>query len=78
MKPPSIWAVVNADGLRAIIHGVEQTKSFDTKKISDFLHTLKDFEGITGPVTFREDGERIGAKFMVYQIQKNGSYKVIQ
>ena len=78
MKPPSIWAVVNADGLRAIIHGVEQTKSFDTKKISDFLHTLKDYEGITGPVTFRDDGERIGATFMVYNIQKDGSYKVIK
>ncbi|RXK00907.1 branched chain amino acid ABC transporter substrate-binding protein [Arcobacter sp. CECT 8986] len=78
MKPPSIWAVVNADGLRAIMHGVEETKSFDTKKISNYLHTLKDFPGITGPVTFREDGERIGAKFMVYEIQKDGSYKVIE
>ncbi|UTJ06909.1 branched-chain amino acid ABC transporter substrate-binding protein [Arcobacter roscoffensis] len=77
MKPPSIWAVVNADGLRAIMHGVEQTKSFDTKKISDYLHTLKDYPGITGPVTFRNDGERIGAKFMVYSIQKDGSYKVV-
>lgn len=77
MKPPSIWAVVNADGLRAIMHGVEQTKSFDTKKISDFLHNLKDYPGITGPVTFRNDGERIGAKFMVYEIQKDGSYKVL-
>lgn len=77
MKPPSIWAVVNADGLRAIIHGVEATNSFDTKKISDYLHTLKDFKGITGPVTFRDDGERIGATFMVYSIQKDGSYKVI-
>lgn len=77
MKPPSIWAVVNADGLRVILHGVEQTKSFDTKKISDYLHnTMKDFEGITGPVNFREDGERIGASLMVYQIQKDNSYKV--
>lgn len=77
MKPPSIWAVVNADGLRAIIHGVEKTKSFDTKKIADYLHTLKNFNGITGPVTFREDGERVGAKFMVYEIQEDNSYKVV-
>jgi len=77
MKPPSIWAVVNADGLRAIMHGVEVTKGFDTKKISEYLHTLKDYPGITGPVTFRNDGERIGAKFMVYSIQKDGSYKVV-
>jgi len=75
-KPPSIWAVVNADGLRVIMHGVEQTKSFDTKKISDYLHGMKDFPGITGPVNFRADGERIGASLLVYTIQKDGSYKV--
>ena len=76
MKPPSIWAVVNADGLRAVIHGVEQTKSFDTKKISDYIRNMKDFPGITGPFNIREDGERIGASLMVYEIQKDGTYKV--
>lgn len=76
MKPPSIWAVVNADGLRAVIEGVEQTKSFDTKKISDYIRSMKDFPGITGPFNIREDGERVGASLMVYEIQKDGSYKV--
>ena len=77
MKPPSIWAVVNADGLRAVIEGVEKTNSFDTKKISDYIRNdMKDFPGITGPFNIREDGERVGASLMVYQIQKDGSYKV--
>ncbi len=77
MKPPSIWAVVNADGLRAVMEGVEKTNSFDTKKISDYIRNdMKDFPGITGPFNIREDGERIGASLMVYQIQNDGSYKV--
>lgn len=76
MKPPSIWAVVNADGLRAVMEGVEKTKSFDTKKISDYIRSMKDFPGITGPFNIREDGERVGASLMVYKIQKDGSYKV--
>ncbi len=77
MKPPSIWAVVNADGLRAVMEGVEKTKSFDTKKISDYIRNdMKDFPGITGPFNIREDGERVGASLMVYQIQNDGSYKV--
>lgn len=77
MKPPSIWAVVNADGLRAVMEGVEKTNSFDTKKISDYIRKdMKDFPGITGPFNIREDGERVGASLMVYQIQDDGSYKV--
>ncbi|RXJ89215.1 branched chain amino acid ABC transporter substrate-binding protein [Arcobacter sp. CECT 8983] len=77
MKPPSIWAVVNADGLRAVMEGVEKTNSFDTKKISEYIRNdMKDFPGITGPFNIREDGERVGASLMVYQIQEDGSYKV--
>lgn len=73
----SVWAIMNVDGLRAIVHAAEQTKSLDTKTISDYLHTLKDFPGITGPVTFRNDGERINTKFNVYEVQADNSYKII-
>ncbi len=78
MDPPSIWPVTNADGLRVIFHAAEKLKTVDTKKISDYLHTLKNFPGITGPVNFRDDGERIGAKFVVYEMSNNGTKKVIE
>ncbi len=77
MNVASIWSLMNVDGLRAILHAIEETKSTDTKKISDYLHTLKDFKGITGPVSFDETGERINAKFNVYEIQNDKSYKII-
>ncbi len=75
--PSSVWALMNVDGLSAILHAVKETKSLDTKTISNYLHTLKDFPGITGPITFREDGERINTKFNVYEIQADNSYKII-
>lgn len=75
--PASVWALMNIDGLKAIVHGIEETESFDPKTISNFLHTLEDFPGITGPVTFREDGERINTKFNVYEVQADNSYKII-
>ncbi len=75
--PSSVWALMNVDGLSAIVYAVKQTKTLDTKKISDYLHTLRDFPGITGPISFREDGERINTKFNVYEIQANGKYKII-
>ena len=79
MDPPSIWPVTNADGLRAVIEGVEQTKSFDTKKISDYIrNTMTDFPGITGPFNIREDGERVGAKFVVYNMKNDGTKEVVK
>jgi branched-chain amino acid transport system substrate-binding protein len=78
MDPPSIWPVTNADGLRAVIEGVEKTQSFDTKKISDYIrNTMKDFPGITGPFNIREDGERVGAKFVVYRMKNDGTKDVV-
>lgn len=76
-EPASIWALMNVDGMLAILHAMEELKTEDTKKISSFLHKLADFPGITGPVSFRDDGERINTKFNVYQIQDNKSYKII-
>lgn len=75
--PASVWALMNVDGLRAILHASETLKTTDTKKISDFLHKLKDFPGITGPVSFDERGERINTKFNVYEVQEDFSYKII-
>lgn len=75
--PSSVWALMNVDGLRAILHTMEQEKTEDTKKISDSMHKMKDFPGITGPVTFREDGERIGAGYMTYEVQADNKYKIV-
>lgn len=78
MNPPSIWPVTNADGFRAIIEAIEKTKSLDTKVISDYIRNdMKDFPGITGPFNIREDGERVGAKFVVYELKNDGTKKVV-
>jgi branched-chain amino acid transport system substrate-binding protein len=77
MMPPSIWTLFNADGLRAIMYAIEKTKTTDTKKLAAFLHNLKDFPGITGPITFTKDGERAGSRFMAYEIYNNNQYKVV-
>lgn len=75
--PASIWTLMNIDGLLVILHAMEKLQTKDTKKISDYLHTLADYPGITGPVSFRDDGERINTKFNVYQIQEDNSYKIV-
>lgn len=77
MMPPSIWTLLNVDGMRAIIHAMESNQSFDTKKAADFLHKLKDYPGITGNISFAPDGNRIGSGYMTYRVQKDGSYEIV-
>ncbi len=73
--PPSIWGLMNIDGMRAIIHGMEQTKSFDAKKVVDYLHNMSTpLEGITGQIAFAKDGNRKGGAYVVKKIQADGTY----
>jgi branched-chain amino acid transport system substrate-binding protein len=73
--PPSIWGLMNIDGMRAIIHAMEQNKSFDTKKAADYLHNMSTpLEGITGSIAFAKDGNRKGGAYVVKKIQADGSY----
>jgi len=77
-NPASIWTLFNADGLRAILYAIEQTKSLDTKKIANYLHyKLKDFKGITGPISFAPNGERVGSAYMAYIIGPDLKYHIV-
>ena len=75
--PPSIFTLTNADGMRAIVKAVQETKSFDPDKVAGYLHGLRDFPGITGPLGFDKNGERLGSAFQAFEIQPDGSYKTI-
>ncbi len=76
--PPSIWTLMNADGMRAIVYAMEQTGSFDTKEAVDYLHAMTEpMPGITGPLQFASDGNRIGSSYMTFEILEDGSYDVV-
>lgn len=75
--PPSIYTLTNADGMRAVMYAVEQTKSLNPNKVEAFLHKLRNFPGITGKLGFASNGERIGSAFQAFELQANGSYKTL-
>ncbi|TYB34082.1 MAG: branched-chain amino acid ABC transporter substrate-binding protein [Flexistipes sinusarabici] len=75
--PPSIWTVLNADGLRAIMHAIEETKSLDTKTIANYLVEMEPYPGLSGPLAWDEDGERVGSSYLTYRINENGNYDVV-
>jgi branched-chain amino acid transport system substrate-binding protein len=69
-SPADIWTLYDVDGFRVLLYAIEQTHSFDAKEIANYLHTsnLAGFKGITGPMRFSKDGERIGGNFLVYKL----------
>ena len=75
---PSIWVVINADGLRVIFEAMRQTKSNNTTVVAKYIRgSIKDFAGFTGPISIREDGERDGSIYQVNIIDEKGVYQPV-
>lgn len=77
-KVPSIWVVINADGLRVVFEAMKQAKTNDTVTVAKYIRTgIKDFPGLTGPITINSDGERDGSLYQVNVINDKGEYEVV-
>lgn len=75
--PPSVYSLTNGDGMRAVMQAIEHTKSTDPAKLENYLHHLKNFQGLTGTFSWGERGERIGSPFVAFEVEADGSYKIL-
>lgn len=75
--PPSIYTFTNADGMRAVMQAIETTKSLKPAKLEHYLHHMKDFQGLTGNFTWNEHGKRVGSPFTAFEVQADGSYRIV-
>lgn len=75
-EPPSIFTLTNADGLRAILYTAEKIKSVEPGKLIPALHTLTDFEGLTGTFSWNAVGERTGSPYVAFDVTPSGAYKI--
>jgi len=73
--PTSIWTVLAADAFRVIVEGIKGAQSTDPADIAKYLHEeLKDFPGVTGPITFDEKGDRKGTIHKAYVVDEEGEF----
>ena len=73
--PPSIWAVLAGDGFRVMVAGIAGAKSTDGDKIAEYLHKdLKDYPGLSGPISFDAKGDREGEVYRVYKVDAEGNF----
>jgi branched-chain amino acid transport system substrate-binding protein len=74
-EPGSVWAVLAGDGFRVVARAIEATGSTDADKITAYLkNELKDFPGLTGPISFDQKGDRIGDLYRVYEVDAGGKF----
>lgn len=73
--PPSIWAMLAGDGFRVMVASIVGAKSTDGDKIAAYLHKdLKDYPGLSGPISFDAKGDREGEVYRVYKVDAEGNF----
>jgi branched-chain amino acid transport system substrate-binding protein len=72
-RPMSAWTLAAADGFRLVEHAIAETSSTDPATLAEFLRTLEDFPGITGPIVgYDEKGNRQGIGIVAYIVNEEG------
>jgi branched-chain amino acid transport system substrate-binding protein len=78
-RPMSAWTLAAADGFRLITHAIAETSSTDPTVLAEFLRTLEDFPGITGPIVgYDEKGDRQGIGIVAYIVNEEGNLVLYQ
>ena len=72
-KMPDTWAALYYDAAKVLFYAIKKAGSTNPIKVRDTLHNTKNFEGVTGSITFSPNGDVIGKKF-IYKIVKNGKF----
>ena len=75
--PSSIWSVLAGDAFKVITEAIKGSGKTDAKDIAEYLKTkLKNYPGLTGPISFNEKGDRVGDLYSLYKVDANGNYVI--
>jgi branched-chain amino acid transport system substrate-binding protein len=76
-KVPSIITSYTADGFALAFSAMNKVKSTDAKTVTDYLHSLRDFPGTTGPISFDNKGDRTTSGAMTFLFHKDASREIV-
>ena len=72
--PSSIWPVAGGDAFKVLVQAIK-AKGAKPQDMAAYLHNgLKDFSGLTGPISFDAKGDRIGDIYRLYQVDADGKF----
>ncbi|WP_205718525.1 branched-chain amino acid ABC transporter substrate-binding protein [Actinomadura sp. WMMA1423] len=70
---PGPFSVYEYDAVKVVAKAIDDAGSTRGAAITEALHKIKDFPGITGPITFDEKGDRTDPLYITVQVQ-NGAF----
>ncbi len=74
-EPNSIYPVLAGDGLNVVVAALKGTKGGNSAQIGAYLHNkLKDFQGLTGKISFNAKGDRVGEVYRAYKVDAKGKF----
>lgn len=76
-QPPGPYSVYEYDAVRVAAQAIEDAGSTDPEAVTQTLHDLEGYEGITGAITFDEKGDRDELLYIVAQVE-NGEFTAHQ
>lgn len=72
--PSSIWPVAGGDAFKVLVQAIK-AKGAKPQDMAAYLHNgLKDFSGLTGPISFDAKGDRIGDIYRLYRVDADGKF----
>ncbi|MDR2199418.1 MAG: branched-chain amino acid ABC transporter substrate-binding protein [Deltaproteobacteria bacterium] len=72
--PSSVWAILAGDAFGVLAEAAAAVGP-DSEKMAKWLHEdLKDYDGLTGSISFNEKGDRIGEVYRLYQVDDKGAF----
>ncbi|MDR1360108.1 MAG: branched-chain amino acid ABC transporter substrate-binding protein, partial [Deltaproteobacteria bacterium] len=75
--PSSIWPVLAGDAFNVLAAAIKARGS-DPEAIADYLHReLKDFDGLSGKISFDEKGDRLGDLYRLYEVNAEGKFRLV-
>ncbi|WP_062234727.1 ABC transporter substrate-binding protein [Fictibacillus sp. FJAT-27399] len=74
-KPDAYYSAATYDAVNLYAEGVKKAKTLDNKKVNDALHSISNYQGVMGSISFQEDGQAT-TKVWMAQI-KDGAQTVI-
>jgi branched-chain amino acid transport system substrate-binding protein len=74
-KPLDAFSAMGADAYFIIVDAIKRAGSPDSKKIRNALADTKDFPGVTGKISLKEDGNP--TKAMVINKVKGGKFEYV-
>ncbi len=76
-EPNSIYPVFAGDGFNVVVAALKGTKNGNSAQIATYLHNnLKDFQGLTGKISFNAKGDRVAGGYRLYKVDAKGNFVI--